>query len=144
MLQLAVNWSEYFSTETCRYVWRTMTTLPAKALAVFVCFFFFSNSPFFCKIEKDAATTRQAQPHDLNKSQTTLFSENNQNKIIHNFFYVIRDPARISVRFTHLGPILQYHPTAIEIFFRIISISDILDTHRPRIKIISNRRAILM
>lgn len=64
-----------------------MTTLPAKALAIFVCLFvFFSNSPFFCKIEKDAATTRQAQPHDLNKSQTTLFSENNQNKIIHNFF----------------------------------------------------------
>lgn len=111
-----------------------MTTLPAKALAVFCLFFFyFSNSPFFCKIEKDAATTRQAQPHDLNKSQTTLFSENNQNKIIHNFFfYVIRDPARISVRFTHLVPILQYHLTAIEIFFRIISISDILGTHRPR------------
>lgn len=103
-----------------------------ESTGCFCLFFFFSNSPFFCKIEKDAATTRQAQPHDLNKSQTTLFSENNQNKIIHNFFYVIRDPARISVRFTHLGPIVQYHPTAIEIFFRIISISDILGTHRPR------------
>lgn len=73
-----------------------MTTLPAKALAVFCLFFFFyfSNSPFFCKIEKDAATTRQAQPHDLNKSQTTLFSENNQNKIIHNFFLCNKRPSQ--------------------------------------------------